>query len=159
MYRPANPNPIAIAMSAMITSGAALDDEFDAPIITSTSFCLMSGEVSRRQPPPSLRPHWDNRLSGFQIYNLVRLDEGVARTTYMPETEILKEVLRETRKRADMRQVDVAKEIDRPQSFVSEYETGQRRLDLVELREVCRACGTTLAKLVNEYERRLKAAR
>ncbi len=80
----------------------------------------------------------------------------MARTTYLPETELLKELLREFRERAGYRQVDVARQIDRPQSFVSEYEAGQRRLDLVELREVCLACGTTLRKLVNEFERRLQ---
>jgi transcriptional regulator with XRE-family HTH domain len=81
----------------------------------------------------------------------------VARTTYLPETEMLKVLLREIRERAGYRQVDVAQQIDRPQSFVSEYEAGQRRLDLVELREVCLACGTTLRKLVNEFERRLES--
>jgi transcriptional regulator with XRE-family HTH domain len=81
----------------------------------------------------------------------------VARTTYLPETELLKALLRDIRDRADLRQVDVAKRIHRPQSFVSEYEAGQRRLDLVELREVCLACDTTLRRLVNEYERRLES--
>ena len=82
---------------------------------------------------------------------------GVARTTYLPETAMLKELLLDVRVRAGLRQVDLAKAIGRPQSFISEYERGQRRLDLVELREVCIACSTTLQKLVNEYERRLKA--
>jgi len=80
----------------------------------------------------------------------------VARTTYLPETTMLKELLRDIRERAGLRQVDVAGAIDRPQSFISEYEAGQRRLDLVELRQVCVACGTTLRRFTDEYERRLK---
>ena len=80
----------------------------------------------------------------------------MARTTYLPETAMLKELLRDIRDRAGLRQVDVAELIGRPQSFVSEYEAGQRRLDLVELREVSEACGTTLRSVVDEYERRLK---
>ena len=82
-------------------------------------------------------------------------DGRVARTTYLPESAILKSLLRDIREKAGLRQVDLANAIGRPQSFISEYEAGQRRLDLVELREVCLACGTTLRKLVNEYERRL----
>lgn len=82
-------------------------------------------------------------------------DSGVARTTYLPETALLKELLRDIRERAGLRQSDVAEVISRPQSFVSEYESGQRRLDLVELRAVSLACGTTLRKLVDEFERRL----
>jgi transcriptional regulator with XRE-family HTH domain len=70
---------------------------------------------------------------------------------------MLKELLFDIRARAGLRQVDLAKAIGRPQSFISEYERGQRRLDLVELREVCVACSTTLRKLVNEYERRLES--
>jgi hypothetical protein len=34
--------------------------------------------------------------------------------------------------------------------------TGRRHLDLVELRAVCVACGTTLRRVVDEYEWRLK---
>lgn len=79
----------------------------------------------------------------------------MARTTYLPETVLLKELLVDIRVRAGLRQADLADAIGRPQSFISEYEHGQRRLDLVELREVCVACSTTLRKLVNEYERRL----
>ena len=80
----------------------------------------------------------------------------MARTTYLPETAILKELLQDIRTRAGKRQIDLAEEIGRPQSFISEYERGQRRLDLVELREVCLACGSTLRKLVNEFERRIE---
>ena len=80
----------------------------------------------------------------------------MARTTYLPETIMLKELLRDIRERAGLRQVDVAEAINRPQSFISEFEAGQRRLDLVELREVCVACGTTLRRFTDEYERRLK---
>ena len=69
---------------------------------------------------------------------------------------MLKQLLRDVRERARLRQVDLADAIGRPQSFISEYEAGQRRLDLVELREVCVACGTTLRKFTDEYERRLK---
>jgi transcriptional regulator with XRE-family HTH domain len=72
---------------------------------------------------------------------------------------MLRELLRDIRERVGLRQVDVAEAIGRPQSFVSEYEAGQRRLDLVELREVCLACGTTLRKVTDEYERRLRNLR
>ncbi len=94
--------------------------------------------------------------SGFQILRDLRPDGRVARTTYLPETTLLKELLRDIRDRAGLRQSDLAEAIGRSQPFVSEYERGQRRLDLVELRAVCVACGTTLRRFVDEYERRLK---
>ena len=38
-------------------------------------------------------------------------------------------------------------------TFVSRYETGERRLDLIELRAVCEALDTNLVEIVSEFER------
>jgi transcriptional regulator with XRE-family HTH domain len=43
-----------------------------------------------------------------------------------------------------------------PQSFVSKYECGERRLDLLELRQICLALGFPLLKLVELVEEHLK---
>ena len=45
----------------------------------------------------------------------------------------MRERLRETRKAAGLTQEKVAKGLDRPQSFVSNVETGERRIDPTEL--------------------------
>jgi transcriptional regulator with XRE-family HTH domain len=63
----------------------------------------------------------------------------------------LTELLRSTRERAGLRQVDVAEALGVPQSFISKFETGERRLDLVELAQVCEALGTTLIAFVAEF--------
>lgn len=39
----------------------------------------------------------------------------------------------------DLTQQEVATRLGKPQSFVSKYESGERRLDVVEFVEVCRA--------------------
>ena len=49
------------------------------------------------------------------------------------EHKIVGSVLAEARQRADLTQVELAKLLAKPQSFVSSYEAGQRRLDLLEL--------------------------
>lgn len=41
--------------------------------------------------------------------------------------------LKEARKRAKLTQVDVAKELGQPQTFISKVETQQRRLDVIDL--------------------------
>jgi transcriptional regulator with XRE-family HTH domain len=46
--------------------------------------------------------------------------------------------LREARLAAGLTQVDVAAKLRRPQSFVSKCESGERRVDLVELTEFAR---------------------
>jgi transcriptional regulator with XRE-family HTH domain len=50
---------------------------------------------------------------------------------------------------AGLTQVEVAKRLDVPQSFVSKYETGERRLDVIELRHVAEAIGLTLETLIS----------
>jgi transcriptional regulator with XRE-family HTH domain len=45
------------------------------------------------------------------------------------------------RKSAGMTQVELAKRLRKPQSFVSAYESGQRRVDLLELTSIMLALG------------------
>ena len=60
-------------------------------------------------------------------------------------------LLREIREEAGLRQSDVAKKLGQPQSFVSKYESGERRLDLLELEAVSLACETDLESFVARY--------
>jgi transcriptional regulator with XRE-family HTH domain len=53
----------------------------------------------------------------------------------------LRELLIEARKTAGLTQAELSLRLGRPQSFVSKYERGERRLDLVEFGEVARAVG------------------
>ena len=64
-------------------------------------------------------------------------------------------MLRATRLDRKLTQVELAERLDRPQSFVSKYECGERRLDLVELSEVCDALEVALRDLIADYESRL----
>ena len=63
----------------------------------------------------------------------------------------LLELLRQVREMAGLRQIDVAERLNQPQSFVSKYESGERRLDLLELELVCEACETSLDKFISHY--------
>ncbi|WXF83644.1 helix-turn-helix transcriptional regulator [Xanthomonas translucens pv. undulosa] len=69
---------------------------------------------------------------------------------------ILLQQLRELRLAAGLTQVDLSAALGRPQSYVSDVERGERRMDLLQLRDFCNACGTTLTKFVDEFERELK---
>lgn len=70
---------------------------------------------------------------------------------YSAEQRRLCDQLRTAREKAGLRQVDVARALDVSQSFVSKYESGERRLDLIELQQVCEAVGTTLVEFVAAF--------
>lgn len=54
-----------------------------------------------------------------------------------------------------LKQLDLAMLLDEPQSFVSKYESGERRLDLVELHSILIKLGTNLTDFTIELENRL----
>lgn len=67
-------------------------------------------------------------------------------------------LLRATRIEGGLRQVDLAAELGRLQSFVSDVERGTRRIDIIELRDWCRALGTDLVDFCESLEHRLPPA-
>ena len=52
------------------------------------------------------------------------------------------------RKTAGLTQRELADRLHKPQSFVSKYEGGERRIDVVEFLVVCQAIGVDSAKLL-----------
>ena len=70
--------------------------------------------------------------------------------------EFLCKLLRTLRKESNQTQVQLAQKIKRRQAYVSKYELGERRLDLLEIYDICNACGVTLAELVERIEPELK---
>jgi ribosome-binding protein aMBF1 (putative translation factor) len=59
----------------------------------------------------------------------------------------LGEVLATARKEAGIMQDMLAKQLGKPQSFVSNYEIGQRRVDILEFIKIASALGTNPEKL------------
>ena len=52
-----------------------------------------------------------------------------------------------------MTQAQLAERLERPQSFVSKYERGERRLDFVEVFEIAEALRVDVCDLVTEMRR------
>ncbi|MNB92978.1 transcriptional regulator [Pseudomonas sp. GW456-L14] len=81
----------------------------------------------------------------------------MSKTIYRPEHAVLLSLLKKYRKAADLTQVQCSKALGRPQSFMSDVESGTRRLDIVQLRDLCKVLGIGLAELVEEFELSLLA--
>ncbi|WP_367237272.1 helix-turn-helix transcriptional regulator [Pseudomonas sp. Rh2] len=77
----------------------------------------------------------------------------MTKTIYRPEHTALLNLLRKHRKAAGLTQVDCSKALNRPQSFMSDVENGTRRLDIVQLRDLCKVLGISLLELVQELEK------
>lgn len=81
----------------------------------------------------------------------------MAKSIHRPEYALLIEQLRSTRLEAGVHQADLAAALGRSQSFVSDIENGSRRLDLIELRDVCRIYGIDFLGFVQSLERKIEA--
>ena len=77
------------------------------------------------------------------------------KATGLAERKILLALLRQLRSDAGLTQAQLAARLQRHQTFVSKYESGERRLDILELREVCRATETDFAQFIRRLDKDL----
>jgi len=64
-------------------------------------------------------------------------------------------VLRDLRLKAGLTQAALAELLDVPQPFVSSYERGTRRLDVIELRRIAVALGVTVESILALLDERM----
>lgn len=76
----------------------------------------------------------------------------MTKSVFSQEYEMLRRLLVEARLQEGLTQGDVASVLGRPQSFVSKYERGERRLDVVEFLQVAEVLKISAASLVMELE-------
>ena len=72
---------------------------------------------------------------------------------------MFRELLKETRAAKNLTQADVAGRLGLPQSYVSKYESGERRLDFVETVLVCEALGMSIEEFAAAYSGKLAKLR
>lgn len=64
-------------------------------------------------------------------------------------------LLKEMRQKHGVTQVELAERLGVPQSFVSKYESGERQLDILELRQICQLLGISFDIFVRQLEEKL----
>lgn len=99
--------------------------------------------------------HTQNMLILY-IRQYVHITYWMKKRVYIAQRNRLVSILREMRLEAGLTQVDLAISIEKDQAYVSRYENGQRRLDVLEVREICQAIGITLEEFIRRLEKALK---
>lgn len=74
------------------------------------------------------------------------------KSLYQHENEILRTLLRACRESAGMLQSEASDRLGKPQSYISKIERGERRLDVLELRALCRLYGKDFPTFITELE-------
>lgn len=72
------------------------------------------------------------------------------------EYKLFIDLLKEVRISKSITQIELAKRLGLDQTYISKYETLERRIDLSELRAICKAMGMSLTKFVQDYETKLQ---
>lgn len=72
------------------------------------------------------------------------------------QNTIQREILIGIRVSAQLTQTQLSQKLRRPQSYVSKYEAGQRKLTLIEVREIVLCCCVSLLDFVALFEQELE---
>ena len=83
----------------------------------------------------------------------------MSKTRYTQADDVFRELLKETRVAKNLTQSDVAGRLGLPQSYVSKYESGERRLDFVETALVCEALAMSIEEFAAAYSGKLGNSR
>ena len=77
----------------------------------------------------------------------------MTKSRFTPQYARLLERLRALRERKGMQQSDLAKRMGVPQQYISRYEIGETRMDIVQLWLYCRAVGTSFTALCRQLDK------
>jgi transcriptional regulator with XRE-family HTH domain len=73
------------------------------------------------------------------------------------EYSVLRGLLRQARLTANVKQSDLSEALGKPQPYISAIETGHRRVDLIEARDICLALKVPFVEFVVSLEKGLRA--
>ena len=80
------------------------------------------------------------------------MGESSLKSVFTEEYRALLERLIWARRKAQFTQLELASRIHRPQSFVSKYERGERRLDVLEFVRVCHVLEVDPCNIIRDIE-------
>lgn len=114
------------------------------PLVPSVSICF--NEPAHDPKAAISIPSWNNPFwSNCQTIPILRAWSGSEDS--------------DLRNQRNLTQVQLAKAIGVKQAFISKYETGERRLDFLDLVGICDALGLSIVKFADTFEAARKSAK
>jgi transcriptional regulator with XRE-family HTH domain len=74
------------------------------------------------------------------------------RNPFDKKREVLRNLLIQIRKDNNITQTELSKKLEKPQSFVSKYENGERNLDVIEIYQICLALNTSFIGVMQDFQ-------
>jgi hypothetical protein len=94
-------------------------------------------------------PFWNHSPSAASLAG-VAATPAKKKSLFSPRYDAFLKVLKEERIAAGLSQRDAAKKLNRTQSFISKSESGERRVDVIELVDFLRAYGVRPDKFIKK---------
>ena len=91
-----------------------------------------------------------NGIPDFGFY-----DGAMTKSLHTPQYEHFRLLMVLAREQAGLTQAQVANMLNKPQSFVSKYEMGERRIDIVEFVQLCRVIGIDPLSIFNAINEKI----
>ena len=79
------------------------------------------------------------------------------KSTHTKDYRVFLELLAKARRKAGLTQAQLSQQLPFDQPGISKIERGERRIDVLELRLICRRIGVPLVEFVDELEKHLNA--
>jgi transcriptional regulator with XRE-family HTH domain len=87
----------------------------------------------------------------------LHIKSAVKKNIRLNQQKRLLVLLRGVRVEAGLTQSELASRLGTDQTFISKYESGERRLDILELREVCQVIGIDFVAFIRRLDNDLKS--
>lgn len=76
----------------------------------------------------------------------------MVKTIHSDKNKKLIETIKKIRNEKGFTQLELANKLSKPQSFISKIESGERRVDLIELEKICHLLGIDLIDFIVLYK-------
>ena len=95
----------------------------------------------------------------FGICKSTNYFQTVKKSLSNKKQKVFLELLYQVRVNSGLRQIDLAQKLNVNQSFVSKIESGERRIDIIELIEICESIDVNIVDFIKKLEQKLNESK